>query len=126
MHCLNCEKQLNETDKFCANCGIKNDEGERYQMTIGYFDKVLNIDPNNIFALAGEGSALKAIGNHKEGEDLIQKAKEAQRIVDIPNILIDVPDILTIHGSGNTYPEKNFNIDTDHDEENKDVFDGTN
>ena len=33
MHCLNCEKQLNETDKFCVNCGspIKKSEEVKHE-----------------------------------------------------------------------------------------------
>lgn len=66
-----------------SNSSAKTNEflvsGERYLIEMNYeqaiieFDKVLSIDPNNVYAYIGKAEALSALGRKEEALEILEK-----------------------------------------------------
>lgn len=48
----------------------------KYQEAIVVYDKVLSIDPNDVYALGGKADSLYGSGNYQQAVSLIDKALE--------------------------------------------------
>jgi tetratricopeptide (TPR) repeat protein len=66
------EEPLTTNDSALNNKGAAVAGLGRYEEAIGYYDRVLNIDPNYIPALVNKGAALGNLGRHQEAMEYFE------------------------------------------------------